>query len=135
MTPRIKPQANLLFRSLATGGAIELLYRIRDGEIRSEDLREESKLTRKQYYVRISQLIKEGIVRRKDGILNLTVFGKVIMQTLETQEKAKEMGFRLRSLDLILADKAMPDDVKLDMVTSLVPDREIQAMILNGGRR
>ena len=44
----------------------------------SETIRAELKLTRKQYYSRISRLIKAGLVKRQKGKYFLTAFGKVI---------------------------------------------------------
>ena len=36
------------------------------------------KLTRKQYYSRISRLVNAGLIKRKNGKYTLTAFGKVI---------------------------------------------------------
>ena len=35
-------------------------------------------MSRKQYYLRISKFIETGMIKRKDGIYILTLFGKVI---------------------------------------------------------
>ena len=43
-----------------------------------EDLLNEQKMSRKQYYLRISKFIETGMIKRKDGIYILTLFGKVI---------------------------------------------------------
>src|SRR5213080_4252594 len=44
----------------------------------SETLRAQLKLTQKQYYSRISRLIKAGLVKRQKGRYFVTAFGKVI---------------------------------------------------------
>jgi hypothetical protein len=43
-----------------------------------EDLLNEHKMSRKQYYLRISKFIETGMIKRKDGKYILTLFGKVI---------------------------------------------------------
>ena len=44
----------------------------------SEILRTQLKLTRKQYYSRISRLIKAGLVKRQKGRYFVIAFGKVV---------------------------------------------------------
>ena len=55
-----------LFNSIAAKG------------ISIEDLLNEHKMSRKQYYLRISKFIETGMIKRKDGKYILTLFGKVI---------------------------------------------------------
>jgi hypothetical protein len=43
-----------------------------------EDLLNEHKMSRKQYYLRISKFIETGMIKRKDGKYILSLFGKVI---------------------------------------------------------
>jgi hypothetical protein len=43
-----------------------------------EGLLNEHKMSRKQYYLRISKFIGAGMIKRKDGKYILTLFGKVI---------------------------------------------------------
>jgi hypothetical protein len=55
-----------LFNSMAAKG------------ISIEGLLNEHKMSRKQYYLRISKFIGAGMIKRKDGKYILTLFGKVI---------------------------------------------------------
>ena len=43
-----------------------------------DDLSDQHEMSRKQYYLRISKFIETGMIKRKDGIYILTLFGKVI---------------------------------------------------------
>ena len=50
-------------------------------------------MSRKQYYLRISKFIETGMIKRKDGIYILTLFGRVIHEaTIETSELIKRIG-------------------------------------------
>ena len=40
------------------------------------------RLTRKQYYSRMSELIKSGLIHRKKGRYHLTTFGKIVYDAL-----------------------------------------------------
>jgi predicted transcriptional regulator len=53
-------------------------------------------LTRKQYYSRISRLIKTGLVKRENGRYILTSFGKVIYDFQMRIEVALENFWKLK---------------------------------------
>jgi hypothetical protein len=55
-----------LFNSIAAKG------------ISIDDLLNEHKMSRKQYYLRISKFIETGMIKRENGKYILTLFGKVI---------------------------------------------------------
>jgi hypothetical protein len=55
-----------LFNSIAAKG------------ISIDDFSNQNKLSRKQYYLRISKFIETGLIKRKDGKYILIMFGKVI---------------------------------------------------------
>src|SRR6476659_11220545 len=57
-----------LFNSIAAKG------------ISIDDLLNEHKMSRKQYYLRISKFIETGMIKRENGKYILTLFGKVIQE-------------------------------------------------------
>ena len=61
-----------LFNAIATKGG------------NSGDLSVQLKLSRKEYYSRMSRLMKTGIVKRKNGKHFLTAFGKVVYAATST---------------------------------------------------
>ena len=56
-------------------------------------------LTRKQYYSKISRMIKNGLVKRANGRLSLTAFGKIIYQAHLTMGQAIEFYWKLKAVD------------------------------------
>ena len=48
------------------------------------------KLTRKQYYSRLSALLKAGLVKRERGKYSLTTFGVIVYHTQEIIGKAAD---------------------------------------------
>jgi hypothetical protein len=65
----------------------------------SETLRTQLKLTKKQYYSRISRLIKVGLVKRQKGNYFVTAFGKVVYNAQKLVGTAVKSYWRLRAID------------------------------------
>ncbi|MGB6673006.1 MAG: hypothetical protein WBE34_11270, partial [Candidatus Nitrosopolaris sp.] len=64
--------------AISDNRASNILKSIASADSNSDILITELKLTRKQYYPRMSGLIKAGLVKRQRGRYLLTAFGKVI---------------------------------------------------------
>jgi predicted transcriptional regulator len=89
------------------------------------------KLTRKQYYRRISRLIKAGLVKRQNGRYFLTAFGKVICVAhidLETKiQTALKDYWKLRAIDSMdISSREEHDSV----VSTLIDNQEIKSILL-----
>ena len=78
----------------------------------SETLRTELKLTRKQYYSRISRLIKAGLVKRQRGKYFVTAFGRVIFDSDRLLGTAIKNYWKLKAIDSlgVANDSKMPKE-------------------------
>jgi hypothetical protein len=56
------------------------------------------KLTRKQYYSRMSAMTNAGIITRRNGKFFLTSFGKVVYQALILIGKAQQNCWKLKAV-------------------------------------
>src|SRR5712691_5359837 len=65
----------------------------------SDVLKTTLKLTRKQYYSRISGLVNAGLVTRKNGNYFVTSFGKIVYNAQLMIGKAVESYWKLKALD------------------------------------
>jgi predicted transcriptional regulator len=61
------------------------------------------KLTRKQYYSRLSALLKAGLAKRDRGKYSLTTFGIIVYRTQETIGRAVDQYWKLKAIDSIRA--------------------------------
>ena len=67
------------------------------------------KLTRKQYYSRMSEVTKAGLIRRKNGNYFVTSFGKIVYDVELMIGKAVESYWKLKALDSFgLSSSASP---------------------------
>ncbi|MEW6605738.1 MAG: hypothetical protein AB1351_13775, partial [Thermoproteota archaeon] len=88
-----------VLRTIADDKSLELFKTIAQGTIDSENLKNKTKLTRKQYYSRLSRMTKAGLVRKKSGKYLLTAFGKVVYDAQSTVESALTSYWKLRAID------------------------------------
>jgi hypothetical protein len=65
----------------------------------SDALKSTLKLTRKQYYSRISGLANAGLITRKNGNYFVTSFGKIVYDVQLIIGKAVESYWKLKALD------------------------------------
>ena len=68
----------------------------------SEILITKLKLTRKQFYSRIEELMKADLVKRIRGRYILTSLGKIILSMILKMETAIEYYWKLKAIDSIL---------------------------------
>ena len=90
-----------IFESLSDEQSVKLFTAIAAHDIYSTELRTQLVLTRKQYYSRISRMIKVGLVKRRSGKLILTAFGKIVSESQQIVEAANKNQWKLKVLDLM----------------------------------
>ena len=117
--------------AISDNRASNILKSIASADSNSDILITELKLTRKQYYSRMSGLIKAGLVKRQRGRYLLTAFGKVIYSaqvTLEAKiESALNNYWKLKAIDSL----EMPSREENDKVISmLIDNQEIKDVLI-----
>ena len=106
-----------LFNTIATKGG------------NSEDLSVQLKLSRKEYYSRMSRLMKTGMVKRKNGKHFLTAFGKIVYDALVTVKKAVESYWKLKAIDSIDLSDEITVKERDKLIQTLVDDAEIREIL------
>jgi predicted transcriptional regulator len=119
-----------VLQAISDKRASNILKNIASSDSNSDILITQLKLTRKQYYSRMSCLIKAGLVKRQKGRYLLTAFGKVIYTAqvnLETKiETALTNYWKLKAIDSM----EMPSREETDKVISvLIENDEIKGIL------
>lgn len=117
--------------AISDNRASNILKNIASADSNSDILITELKLTRKQYYSRMSVLLKAGLVKRQRGRYLLTAFGKVIysaQMSLEAKiESALNNYWKLKAIDSL----EMPSMEENDKVISmLIDNQEIKDILI-----
>ena len=106
-----------LFNTIATKGG------------NSEDLSVQLKLSRKEYYSRMSRLMKTGMVKRKNGKHFLTAFGKIVYDAQVTIRKAVESYWKLKAIDSIDLSDEITVKERDKLIQTLLDDVEIREIL------
>ena len=107
-----------LFKSISTQGS--------DGS----DLRSKTKLSRRQYYSRLSCFTRNGMLIRKNGRNYRTTFGKVVYHTILTIENAFVNYYKLKAIDSIGLSYDIPQEEHKKIIDNLITDPEIRQILL-----
>ena len=107
-----------LFKSISTQGS--------DGSA----LRSKTKLSRRQYYSRLSCFTRNGMLVRKNGRNYRTTFGKVVYHTILTIENAFANYYKLKAIDSIGLSYDIPQEEHKKIIDNLITDPEIRQILL-----
>src|SRR5438067_10912908 len=95
----------------------------------SDTLLDRTKLTRKQYYSRIADLIKAGLVKRRGGSYFLTAAGKIVYDSQILIETAINNYWKLKVIDS-LDSKDLSKDEYAKVVNTLIDNTKLREIIL-----
>jgi predicted transcriptional regulator len=100
---------------------------------RSDVLRKRLKLTRKQYYTRISRLIKVGLVRRQKGGYFPTAFGRVFYDAQNQLDNAIKNYWKLKAIDSlgVAYESNMPEQERKKIIDQMTGNQQIKEILLS----
>jgi hypothetical protein len=118
-----------VLKSISDDDSLELFRSIALKDSDSESLRRKTKMTRKQYYSRMSRLMKTGLTRRKKGKHTLTAFGKVIYDTQITIENAINNYWKLKAIDSLEMSNDLPGEERQKLIDNLIENNGIREIL------
>lgn len=97
----------------------------------ANSLRNKGKLTRKQFYTRISRLIKIGLAKRSSGKYFLTAYGSVVYDAQKIIENAHANYWKLKAIDsLELAQDERSVRERKKIIDTLIDDKDLKESLL-----
>ena len=118
-----------VYGSLSDNISVGLFTMIAHERISSITLRNNVKISRKQYYSRLSKLINAGLIKRSNGRLILTAFGKLVYQVQKTIEDASANQWKLRAIDSIELSDDLPTEERRKLLESLIDNKQIRDIL------
>jgi len=90
-------------------------------------------LRSKQYYSRMSSLIKAGLVKRQKGKYFVTTFGSVIFDAHLLLGNAVKYYWKLKAIDSlgVTNDSKMPKDQRKKIIEELIDNRQLKDISLS----
>ena len=119
-----------ILESISDEKALGLFKTIALTEPDSDILITKTQLSRKQYYSRMSVLMRSGLIKRNKGRYALTAFGKVIYDIEITIEIALENLWKLRAVDLVQVEEALSKEEQTRILDTLIDSAKIKDVLL-----
>jgi predicted transcriptional regulator len=87
------------------------------------------RLTRKQYYSRLHNLIICGLIQKTNGMYRLTSFGKIIFDWhLVISDTIAKEYWKLRAIDM-LGSSGIPDSERSKVVDTLIDNDRLKQFL------
>jgi predicted transcriptional regulator len=118
-----------VIKSISNAKSIELFRIVALTKLDTDILISKTKLTRKQYYSRMSGLCEAGLVKRKNGKYTLTTFGKVIYDSIVTMENTINYYWKLKAIDSLEISKDIPAEERKKILDNLIGDQHIMGVV------
>jgi predicted transcriptional regulator len=119
-----------VLRSIADDKSLELFRTVASETIDSKNLKTRTKLTRKQYYSRLSRMTRTGLVRKKNGKYILTTFGKIVYESQMTVENALNNYWKLKAIDSLETSNELPKEEQQKLIETLLDNQEIKEILV-----
>jgi predicted transcriptional regulator len=119
-----------VLKSIADDKSIELFKIVALEKVDSRNLKIKIKLTRKQYYSRLSRMTRAGLLRRKDGKYILTTFGRIVYESMLTVENALTNYWKLKAIDSLETSSEVPKEEQQKLIETLLDNEEIRAILV-----
>ena len=119
-----------VLKSIADDKSLELFRTVALETIDSKNLKSRTRLTRKQYYSRLSRMTRTGLVRKKNGKYILTTFGKVVYEAQLTVENALNNYWKLKAIDSLETSNELPKEEQQKLIETLLDNQEIKEILV-----
>ncbi|MGC1927513.1 MAG: hypothetical protein WA667_00945 [Candidatus Nitrosopolaris sp.] len=97
----------------------------------SSDLRSKARLSRRQYYSRLSNFTRNGMLIKKNGKNYRTTFVRVVYHTLMTIENAFVNYYKLKAIDSIVLYPDIPQEEHKKIIDTLITDPDIRQILFS----
>jgi hypothetical protein len=86
-------------------------------------------ISAKQFYTRHSDLLKTGLIKRRNSVLILTSFGRLIYHSLLIIATACRHSSELIMVDAVKSTAGIPDNEQSDLIDKLIRDPGIKKLL------
>jgi predicted transcriptional regulator len=121
-----------IINAISNEKSLDLFKAIGQTNANSANLTKNSKLTRKQYYSRMSRMTKVGLIKRKNGKYFLTSLGRVIYQAQTMIGNALTDYWKLKAIDSLDSSTStgLPQEEHDKILNTLIDDQQIKQILL-----
>jgi predicted transcriptional regulator len=110
-----------IFNAIADEKALALFDAIAvSDDSNTEILITKVRLSRKEYYMRISRLVKAGLASRQTGTYSLTMLGQIVYQAQLAIDHAVDISPKLKAVDMLKNSSNIPEEERNKVINFLL---------------
>jgi predicted transcriptional regulator len=125
-----RPEISAIFRALSDDKSLMLFNTVALSPGNSNFLTRNLNVSRKQYYTKMENICKQGLVARKNGRYYLTTMGKIIYELQKVIGTAVNDYWKLKAIDSLRIQDQLPEDQIAKLVDTLVENQGLRDIIL-----
>jgi len=88
------------------------------------------RLSRKEYYMRISRLVKAGLASRQTGTYSLTMLGQIVYQAQLAIDHAVDISPKLKAVDMLKNSSNIPEGERNKVINFLLSNELSKNILL-----
>ena len=120
-----------IFNAIADEKALALFDAIAvSDDSDSKILNTKVRLSRKEYYMRISRLVKAGLASRQTGTYSLTMLGQIVYQAQLAIDHAVDISPKLKAVDMLKNSSNIPEGERNKVINFLLSNELSKNILL-----
>jgi len=119
-----------VMKAVSDTKSLDMFRSIAKGSIESEVLKQTKGLSKKQYYFRMRQLLKAGLVQRIKGSFSLTCLGAVVYHAQLIVEKGVNNYWKLKAIDSIQSSSEIGEHERMKLIKTIIDDSGIESILV-----
>ena len=119
-----------VMKAVSDTQSLDMFRSIAKGSIESEVLKQTKGLSKKQYYFRMRQLLKAGLVQRSKGSFSLTCLGAVVYHAQLIVEKGVNNYWKLKAIDSIQSSAEIGEHERMKLIKTIIDDSGIESILV-----
>ena len=119
-----------VLKAVSDSKSLDMFRSIAKGSVESEVLKETKGLSKKQYYLRMRQLLKVGLVQRSKGRFSLTCLGAVVYHAQLIVEKGVNNYWKLKAIDSIQSSAEIGQHERTKLIKTIIDDSGIESILV-----
>ena len=119
-----------IIHSISDSKSLDLFCSIAKGNMESEELKETKGLSRKQFYTRTSQLLKQGLIQRNKGNFSLTSLGIIVYHAQLVIEAGVNNYWKLKAIDSIESSGEIVEQERVKIIKTILDDNTVQNILV-----
>ena len=117
-----------VLKSISDDKSLSIFQLIADVNSNREIILKKLGLTRKQYYSKISAMMKAGLIKRQNGRYYLTRFGKVIYCCTMIAKKALDNYYNLKAIEAMEVS-GLPNEEIGKLIDILIDNQQVKEFV------